>query len=298
MSNGLLWGIGTALDKGLDAYSGEKNRQQKAEEMALQRKHQEFLDRIALEDLAIKKKDSARKDLKEETTAEKEANKKAGILSAEWGAGGGSVAAARSLFDLGEAQRELEDTVDPQTGKVIPAKVKTGSDAPWYKQIALHAPKTLGVRDAAIGLLAPEIKGNKNKALNAITGSIKQMFPGALSDKDIQIAFEQVYDETLPNSENVRRIKEKAAELASVKAIKDRTVREIERTGNINNLDSMSYTKDLVASQPAISTPQGGLLGKTANASEAPPRKFYSAKTNRTKLVYSDGREEIVDGKR
>lgn len=49
---------------------------------------------------------------------------------------------------------------------------------------------------------------------------------------------------------------------------------------------------------PKAVVPDPGLASAAGNQSSAPPpKKFYSQKLNKTKLVYPDGREEVVDGR-
>lgn len=204
------------------------------------------------------------------TPAQEAAEKTAGKQIADWEASGGRPAMDKNIQSLKEAQSELGG-VDA-TGK--PAEAKRD----LYDQYVGGA---LSGFPSIMGMVAPSEKARRDKVRNTALTIAKQTDPNP-TEKQIEAIMGQVYDPSSDNDANRERVDRFLKEQQEKAANMEAAAQNYDRTGYA--------TIGGVRPKTSAVSPQG-------TQQKAVAKRQYSPSRNQTKLIYSDGSEEIVNGR-
>lgn len=200
------------------------------------------------------------------TPAQEQAEKMVGKQIADFEASGGRPAMQKNLQSLGEVQQELSqgkrDRYDRAVGSLF------------------------GTLPSLLGVFGSSEKARRDKARNTALTIAKQTDPNP-TEKQIEAIMGQIYDPASSDADNLARIQRFQVEQEAKAAQMEKAAKAYHDTG---------YG---TVGVPYSSTPvQPAMPGQSGASSRQPMKKLYSPSRNQTKIQYSDGSEEIVDGRR
>jgi hypothetical protein len=145
-----------------------------------------------------------------------------------------------------------------------------GNEAPnFFERAVQYGP------DSVRAALTPDIKAQEDQVRTAIQSSLRQTLGAQFTEKEGEQLMRRAYDPRLSAQQNLAKLAPEIDALKAQIARKMQSAQQFERTGSLVGLGA-------AGAQP--SSPQA-------------VRKQYSPSRNKTKITYSDGREEIVDGR-
>lgn len=115
----------------------------------------------------------------------------------------------------------------------------------------------------------------RDNTITSANATLKELFGSQLSDAERESAANDFYNDNLSNAENAKIIKRKLNDLRKGIENKDAKIAEFFKQGTLSNFNPN------LANKPS---------DKTIT------RKQHNKKAGKTKFIYSDGSEEIVDG--
>jgi len=175
------------------------------------------------------------------TPGEKSADEAFGKTYEDYVGAGGRSTVDQQLGLLESAAKDLES-----------GKVKTGG-------LTTRLPFLSS--DVSQDTLNPDLAATRDKVRSAVQGTVKQLFPGAISDYESKSVFERAFNPRLSNEENARRIR------AAIDQLKSKA----------NEMDSSSNYFGQAGTLKGY-LPSKGLIG----ASSAPNGSAKPPGTNRT----------------
>lgn len=113
----------------------------------------------------------------------------------------------------------------------------------------------------------------RDDARNFANKTLKELFGGQLSDAEREAAAREYWNDSLDNESNAKRLDGKIKELRDNLEIQTRKAKYYEKHGTLQDFSSTSSDQKTIT------------------------KKQYSSKANKTKITYSDGSEEILDGR-
>jgi hypothetical protein len=115
----------------------------------------------------------------------------------------------------------------------------------------------------------------RDNTITSANATLKELFGSQLSDAERESAANDFYNDNLSNAENAKIIKRKLSDLRAGMQNKDAKVAEFFKQGTLSNFNPSLTNK-----------PSDKTITK----------KQHNKKAGKTKFIYSDGSEEIVDG--
>lgn len=151
----------------------------------------------------------------------------------------------------------------------VQERLKSAPEPNFLERAAGYLP------DSFRSALTPEAKAQEDAVKGAIQNTLRQTLGSQFTEKEGTAILNRAYDPRLSNAENLKRVQKEAEALKSQLEQKMRSAQHFERTGSLVGL---------------------GAAGGQSSSPQA-VRKQYSPSRNQTKITYSDGHEEIVDGR-
>lgn len=252
----------------------------------------QFGQRMAQDDSQFRASQMAKEEERKNkpTTAQEEADKKFASDYNDYIAGGGYAGAMDQINKLKSARDKLNNS--SKTNPIL------GISGP-----TIGAAQDL-LPDAAAGFINPEGRVVQQDIESAVQSSLRQTLGAQFTEREGANILKRSYDPKLSPEENVRKLDRTIKQLETAAKAKEGAVKEYEAKGTI---------RDYKGSLPSLGGPEtqtangGGASGDygTANAAggeSTPPekkevRRQYSKSLNKTKVTYSDGSTDILDGR-
>lgn len=236
---------------------------------------------------AQKDADREQKERLEREKREHQARLQAERLAAQKAAGGALTPAQKAVdTNFGKSYAEYQ---------ALGGRAKTEAELGGLREIPKKLEKRkYGLFDRVIGVLPkfgrdlvdPELSSLEDGLKKAIQGTIGQVLDSQYAAREADAVFERSWNPRLSPSENAKRIRAEIKRIESMAADKERASQYYEENGTLAGFvpDRRTlYKKDAQDKAPAARTVA---------------KKQYSPSRKQTKITYSDGSEEIVDGKK
>lgn len=132
--------------------------------------------------------------------------------------------------------------------------------------------------DATRGFI-PDSVANRQKALLAVQASLKQTLGGQFTEREAKQLFDRTYDMSLPEKENIRKLKDLVREIRTMADAKERAGKYYEKTGTLAGFEAtapmsnpyLKPPKEAVASKSTISQDTMARMMKDLNDPNTPP---------------------------
>lgn len=249
-----------------------KNKNQVDAAAAAQRERdRQTRERIAAESLAARKNAGANL-----TPAQKAVDDKFGKTYADYQVGGGRSKTEAELRGLKEIPDELDKREYGVLDRVIGVLPKGGRD-----------------------ILDPKLSALEDKLKKSIQGSIGQILDSQYAAREADQVFERSWNPRLSPRENSNRIRAEIKRIEEMAADKDAAAEYYETNGTLVGFKPRNASQKRAAGKRSGShAPDSYFQDDKKSGAKTVTKKQYSQSRNKTRIIYSDGSEEIVDGKK
>lgn len=197
-----------------------------------------------------------------------------------------------------------QDAVDRQFAKTYESYVASGGSADVEKNL-----KQLEDAASALesdGSLTGAVRGNipdfirqftNPKALEVrdsveevVQRNLREVLGAQFTEKEGQRLIARAYNEKLSEAENAKRIKRLMGQIKKAHEAKQAAARYYEENGTLKGFKGKIFNSvdDFDLDEPSEDK---------GSAKKEVKKKMYSASRNQTKIIYTDGTEEVLDGR-
>jgi len=130
----------------------------------------------------------------------------------------------------------------------------------------------------------------RDSTRNFANTTLRELFPGALSDAEREAAAKEYYNDALSNEDNAKIIRDKIGQLKNALQSETDKALYFQQNKSLSGYDDVLRTN----TRNDETTPNIDNSGATDRSIS---KKLYSPSRNKTRIIYSDGTEEVVDGR-